>query len=76
MQRECTSEESQRWRRDYTDGYQAGRGDARWNAAARIPLIVIPPEVPSESGAAYVARHLGIAWQIGYTRAYRFGTAR
>ena len=74
--RECTPEEGQRWQHDYTEGYRVGRGDVRWNQAPRIPLIEIPPEDPFESGAVYVARHVGIAWQIGYTRAYRYETAR
>ena len=76
MQRECTEDEAQLWHRRYTDGYQAGRGDGRWNRVPRIPLIEIPAEVPCESGAAYVARHVGIAWEIGYARAYRYETAR
>lgn len=72
--RMCTPEEGQRWQHDYSEGYRVGRGDARWNAAPRIGLIEIPAELPGEYGAQYVARCVGIAWQIGYTRAYRFET--
>lgn len=71
-QRECTPEEAQRWTREHSDGYQAGRGDGRWGRAPRIPLIEIPPDLPGECGAQYVARHIGIAWQIGYSGAYRY----
>ena len=70
--RECTPEEAKRWTHDYSDGYAAGRGDGRWNRAPRIPLIDVPPDIPGETGSAYVARHVGIAWQIGYSAAYRY----
>lgn len=71
-QRECTAEEGERWRRDRGDGYQAGRGDGRWNRPPRIPLIEVPPDLPGECGAQYVARHVGIAWQMGYAEGYRY----
>jgi hypothetical protein len=71
---ECTPEQGAQWQHDYAEGYRVGRGDARWNASPRIPLIEIPPEVPYESGATYVTRWVHLAWQIGYTRAYRYET--
>jgi len=71
---ECTAEQAGLWAERYQDGYRTGRGDARWNAAPRIELIAIPAEVAYETGAQYVARHVSIAWQIGYTRAYVHGT--
>jgi len=70
--RECTAEEGQQWQRDHSGGYAAGRGDGRQDRAPRTGLIGIPADVPGETGASYVARHLGIAWQIGYSAAYRF----
>ena len=75
-QRECTPEEGQAWQENYTEGYRVGRGDARWNAEPRIPLIEIPEERPFETGAQHVARYWRLAWQIGYTRAYRYETGR
>lgn len=74
--KECTAEQAEQWHEEHGEGYRTGRGDARWNASPRIPLIEIPPELPYETGAEYVARHAGQAWQIGYTRAYRFETTR
>jgi hypothetical protein len=68
-QRECTPEESQLWRERYSDGYKAGRGDVQWNSVRGDLVIDIPAELPGECGAQYVARHVGIAWQIGYTSA-------
>jgi hypothetical protein len=76
MRTECTAEQGQQWQEQYGEGYRVGRGDARWNASPRIPLIEIPPEDPYETGSVYVARHAGIAWQIAYTRAYRYELAR
>lgn len=70
--RECTAGEARRWTHDHSDGQAAGRGDGRWNRAPRVPLIDIPADIPGETGAAYVARHVGIAWQIGYSAAYRY----
>jgi hypothetical protein len=69
VERECTPEESQLWRDRYSDGYQAGRGDVKWNSVRGDLIVDIPPEVPGECGARYVARHVGIAWEIGYTSA-------
>ena len=69
-QRECTAEEGQRWQERHGEGYRVGRGDARCGRE-RIDLINVPPERPAEeTGAQYVARHVGIAWEIGYTRGY------
>ena len=70
--RECTAEEGQRWQHDHSDGYAAGRGDGRWDRAPRIPLIDIPPDIPGETGSAYVARHVGNAWAIGYATGYQY----
>jgi len=70
--RECTPEEAQRWTREHRDGYAAGRGDGRWGRAPRIDLIEVPPDIPGETGSAYVARHVGIAWQIGYSSGYEY----
>ena len=70
--RECTPEEAQTWTREHGDGQAVGRGDGRLNRPPRIPLIEIPPDLPGECGAQYVARHVGIAWQLGYSRAYRY----
>lgn len=71
-QRECTPEEARQWTREHGDGYAAGRGDGRWNRPPRIELIEIPPDLPNECGAQYVARHIGIAWQVGYSGGYRY----
>lgn len=73
---ECTAEQGQQWRDQYTDGYRAGRGDARGNAAPRVPLISVPPEIPGETGAEYVARYVEQAWPIGYASGYRFEAGR
>jgi hypothetical protein len=73
---ECTPQEGERWREQYSDGYSTGRGDVRWGAPPRIQLITVPGEMPGETGAEYVARHVGRAWEIGYTRAYQFDSAR
>ncbi len=73
---ECTPEQAQRWGEQYREGYRVGRGDVRWNTSPRVPLVEIPAEDPCETGAEYAARHLGLAWSAGYTRAYRFESAR
>ncbi len=73
---ECTPEQNERWRTQYSEGYRVGRGDVQWNAEPRIPLVSIPAEMPGETGAEYVAKHAGLAWQIGYARAYRFESGR
>jgi hypothetical protein len=72
----CTPEQATQWQDNYQEGYRTGRGDVRWNAEPRIPLIDIPAEDPYETGSRYVARNVGIAWEIGYTRAYTYETAR
>ena len=72
----CTPGQGQRWQARYSDGYQAGRGDARRGAGPRIPLIDVPEEDPYETGARYVTVFLPIAWEIGYTRAYTYETRR
>lgn len=71
-QRECTAEEGARWQEQHSEGYRVGRGDARCGRPERIDLIAIPPELPGECGAQYVARYVDIAWQIAYTRGYCF----
>lgn len=76
LQRECTADESQRWQSQYSEGYRVARGDIRWNAAPRIALVTIPPEVPFETGAQYVARHVADAWAIGYAAAWRYELSR
>lgn len=74
-QRECTPEEGQHWQAQHSDGYRAGRGDARFARGPRIDLIEVPPEIPGECGSRYVARHVGQAWEIGYTRGYLYEKA-
>jgi hypothetical protein len=69
---ECTAEQGAEWQAKYSDGYRAARSDVLWNADPRIALVTIPPEMPGETGAEYVARHVGQAWEIGYTAGYRF----
>lgn len=69
---ECTAEQGTQWQERYGAGYRAARSDVLWNADPRIALVVIPPELPGETGATYVARHVGQAWAIGYTAGYRF----
>jgi len=79
VQRECTAEEGELWTARYTEGYRCGRSDMRSSTGhLRWPerVISIPADVPGESGAQYVARHFGIAWQIGYSRAYLYYSAR
>ncbi|HMH89936.1 MAG TPA: hypothetical protein VK586_02500 [Streptosporangiaceae bacterium] len=75
-QRECTAEEAAVWRARHSDGYQAGRGDARCGHGNRFELIEVPAELPGENGAQYAARHVGIAWEIGYTSAWRYEASR
>jgi hypothetical protein len=41
-----------------------------------VELIAIPAELPFESGAQYVARHVGQAWLIGYARAWAWEMRR
>ena len=41
-----------------------------------MELIAIPAELPFESGAQYVARHVGQAWLIGYARAWAWEMRR
>lgn len=73
---ECTSPQAREWTERYSEGYRTGRGDARWGASPRVPLVDVPAEHPSETGARYVTRNLPIAWEIGYTRAYTYETGR
>lgn len=76
VQPECTAAQGATWQARHSDGYQAGRGDTRRGHGNRIALIDVPPELPGENGAQYVARHVGIAWEIGYTEAWRYETSR
>jgi hypothetical protein len=69
---ECTAEQGAQWQEGYSAGYRASRSDVQWNAEPRIALVEIPPELPGETGAEYVARHAGQAWAIGYTAGYRY----
>jgi hypothetical protein len=73
---ECTAAQGALWQERYGEGYRVGRGDVRWGAAPRIDLVEIPAEDPYETGAEYVARHVGQAWAIGYARAWAYETAR
>jgi hypothetical protein len=68
----CTQEQAAQWSDQFGEGYRVGRGDARWNAAPRIPLIEVPAEIPGETGSRYVTRYVHLAFAIGYTRAYRY----
>jgi hypothetical protein len=70
VQRECTADEGAAWQRLFGDGYATGRGDARRGHGNRFPVIDVPAELPGENGARYVARHVGIAWEIGYANAW------
>ena len=70
--RECTAEQAAQWTARYSDGYKAGRGDAKWGQPRDGALVDIPAEVPGECGSVYAARHLGIAWRIGYTDGWTF----
>ena len=68
--REATAEESALWQSRYTTGYAHGRSDALCGRVrADAVLAVIPAELPGETGSRYVARHLDLAYRIGYTRA-------
>jgi hypothetical protein len=72
---ECTAEQGQQWREQYSAGYRAGRYDIRFNAGLRMELIEIPAELPFETGAQYVTRHVGNAFAIGYAAAWRYELA-
>lgn len=71
---EATPEQAARWKRQHSDGYRAGRGDARARSQ-RMALVDVPAELPGETGAQYVARCLPDAWAIGYTRGYTWECA-
>jgi urease accessory protein UreE len=71
---ECTPEQAAQWSAQFSEGARVARGDVLWNAGPRIPLIEIPPEDPYETGSRYVTRWVHLAWQIGYTHAYRYET--
>lgn len=73
---ECTPAESVLWQDKYSDGYRTARGDITWNQPPRVELIEIPPERPFETGAEYVARHVRLAWMIGYAAAWRWEMRR
>jgi hypothetical protein len=75
-QAECTPEQGDLWSERYQDGYQAGRGDARFGRDPRMEVVTVPAEVPFENGAQYVARHVEQAWAIGYASAWRYETSR
>lgn len=74
--RECSAEESELWRAEYTEGYRVGRGDAHALPYPRVRegwlLPSIPAELPGETGAQYVARNVSQARQVGYTRAWLY----
>lgn len=74
--RECTAGEARTWTDDYGEGYRVGRGDARFNASPRVPVVNVPDSLPHETGAQYVARYASQAWAFGYSRGYRYETAR
>lgn len=76
VQRECTPDEGALWSAQYSEGYRVGRGDIAWNAGPRVELVAIPAELPYETGAQYVARHVGQAWAIGYARAWAWEYGR
>lgn len=69
---EATPEQREQWQAQFSDGYKAGRRDARRNSLREGALIEIPEWLVSETGAEYAARHLADAWRIGYTHAYLF----
>jgi hypothetical protein len=73
--REATPEESALWQARYGSGYSRGRTDGQWGDVDGCLLIDVPGEIPGECGSRYVARHLGIAYQIGYTRGVQYGRA-
>jgi hypothetical protein len=72
---ECTPEQGKQWQTRYTDGYCHGRRDARDGRINRAYVVAIPAELPMETGAQYVTRHLGQAWEIGYTAAVHYQVA-
>jgi hypothetical protein len=73
IQRECTPQEGQTWHDRYSVGYRLGRDDLIIRRTVRESwLIEIPAELPGENGAQYVARHVEIARQIGYTGAVKW----
>ena len=69
---ECTAAQGEQWQAQYGEGYAVGRRCAQWGDSREGALIDIPPEVPGECGSVYAARHLGIAWRIGYTDGWTF----
>ena len=75
--RECTAEEGKRWQERYTTGYVHGKSDTlNPHAVIRADLLIdVPAEIPGECGARYVARHLELAYAIGYTRAVAWYSA-
>lgn len=75
---ECTAEQGADWSARFGAGYAAGRSDARFRqmqAPREGALIAIPADLPGETGAQYVTRHLELAWRIGYTRAWDYERA-
>lgn len=72
-QLECTADQAAAWQQQYHRGYVHGKSDARTGIAYADALLAeIPPVDPYETGAAYVARNLELAYRIAYTRAVRF----
>ena len=71
VQREATPEQGALWQARYTTGYRHGRGDMLNGRDLRADCVLaeIPGELPGETGARYVARHVDDAYRIGYTRA-------
>ena len=69
---ECTAAQGEQWQAQYGEGYAVGRRCAQWGDSREGALIDIPPEMPGETGSRYVARHIALAWRIGYTRGYLF----
>ena len=76
VQRECTPAEGKCWQEQRCEGYRVARGDILWDQEPRIPLVGEPAEVPGETGAQYVARHVGQAWELGYAAAWRWEMRR
>jgi len=72
VQRECTEAEGALWQERFTAGYSHGRQDAKWNQVRADVLCDVPAELPGETGARYVARHVDLAYRIGYTGAVRY----
>src|SRR5262249_39048894 len=76
VQRECTEEEGNRWQAEHKRGYEQGRSDSRWSQVRPdLVLAEIPPELPYETGAQYVARYVDLAYRVGYTGAVRWYSA-